>query len=129
MESSFQKANKEIGLLENEIKHKQKEIKKLKSSPIKTTIKSPMKKPTIIKKFFGQSDKNIEREIKRKQIEITNLKKETHQYYDAPKVTAPKRPKIEVVPKNKPIKKEEFIHHVDNMDRIKERIRTRRINI
>ena len=134
MEHSFEKANKEIELLEGEIKNKQKAIKKLQSSPIKRTIKPPIEDSnTIIKKFFGKSDKDLEKEIqkKKKQIEIINLKKEQHNYsdYNAPKVVTPKKQTIEFTPENKPIEKEDFIHDVDSMDRIKEQIRTRRMGI
>ena len=136
MESSFQKANKEIDLLENEIKHKQKEIKKLQIQPVQKIIKQPTEKQNpVIKKFFGESDREIDREIqrKKKQIEIINLRKEQHNYSNyntpAPKVTPPKKQKIEATPQNKTLKKEEYIHHVDNMDRIKEKIRMRRIGL
>ena len=38
----------------------------------------------------------------------------------------PKKQKIEERPKMTSIKKEEYIHHVDNMDRIREKINLRR---
>ncbi len=135
MESSFQKANKEINLLENEIKIKQKEMKKLKSEPIPKMEKFiPTKSSPIIKKFLktiGNKNKKIEKEIlkKQKQIHIINIKKEPYPTYNVPEVKIPKRYKIEEAPKNKPLKKEEFIHHVDNMERIKSRIHSRRAGI
>lgn len=131
-QKSFEKANKEITLLEDEIKNKQKEMKKLQSRPIKRLPKPNVEKQdSIIRKIFGKSNTEVEKEIKRKQIEIINLKKETHinPHYSAPRVIPPKRQKIEFTPENKPLKKEEYIHHVDNMDRIKSRIRDRRANI
>ncbi len=134
LENSFQKTNKEINLLEKEIKNKQKEIKKLRSRPIQRTIKPQTEKQNpMIKRLFGRPNKNIEKEIqeKKKQIEIINLKKETHinPHYNAPKVVPPRKQKIEAIPKNKILKKEEFIHHVDNMDRLKEKIRARRVGL
>ena len=134
MEKSFEKANNEIILLKNEIKNKQKDIKKLKSRPIPMRIKPQIEKPkTIMTTLFGKSDRDIEIEIQKKkqQIEIVNLKKEQHNYptYNAPKVITPKKQIIEATPKNNPIKKEEFIHHVDNMDRIREKIRERRMEL
>lgn len=138
IEKSFEKANKKIALLEDEIKDKQKDIEKLQLRPIpriiNPSIKPLIKKPRpIIGKIFGRSNETIDKEIekKKKQIEIINLREEpyTHSDYNAPKVVAPKKQKIEAAPTKKPIKKEEFIHHVDNMDRLKERIRIRRMEL
>ena len=69
--------------------------------------------------------------IKKRQIELKNIKENKTDYsgYNSPKVIAPKRKIIKEKPKNKPLKKKEFIHHLDDMDRIKNRINLRRVKL
>ncbi|MEN7982084.1 MAG: hypothetical protein ABFQ65_01410 [Nanoarchaeota archaeon] len=137
IEDSFQKVNKEIKLLENEIKIKQNQMRKIQSNPIQKIPEHSTQKPSpIIKGFLkkiSKETKNIDKEmsLKQKQINLINLKKEPTNYssYSTPKVVSPKKQKIEATPKNKSLKKEEFIHHVDNMERIKSRIHSRRAGI
>ncbi len=136
IEESFQEINKEIGLLEDEIKSKQHKLKNLEQRPIQKMAEYPVKKPSFaIKKFLDKitrQDKNIDKEMsmKKKQIDLINVKKEPeYPNYSAPKVIAPRKKTIKAEPKNKTLKKEEYIHNVDNMDRIKNRIYMRRARL
>lgn len=136
MEDSFKRTNKEIEILEREIFEKRKTMKKIQSIPVQKIPKQKIEKPSpVIKKFLKKitgETKKIDKEmlIKQKQIKLINLKKEPeYPNYRAPKVVAPKKQKIEASAKKRLLKKEEFIHHVDNMDRIKSRINSRRANL
>lgn len=136
IEESFQKTNREIELLENEIKTKQHKLKNLEPKPMQESAEYHVKKPSpAIKRFLNKitrQDKNIDKEMsmKKKQIDLINIKREpNYPSYSAPKVVAPRKKTIKAEPKNKPLKKEEYIHNVDNMDRIKGRIYMRRARL
>jgi hypothetical protein len=137
MEKSFKKMNREIELLEEEINSKKHQMKKLQFVSMPKIQKPRAEKPSpIIKRFLRKitdETRGIDREMsmKKKQINLINIKEEQIKYpnYSAPKIVVPKKQKIIATPKNKSLKKEEFIHNVDNMDRIRSKINERRAKI